>query len=102
MGTVVVSRPDDERERWIDWNQYAKGEGIAYCITPRGGWTRQSPPNYVERSLALLGPTADTARLRDVMAALRTVVRRADGTVPVRIVGRGQGGILAAYAAAFV
>ncbi len=59
-------------------------------------WTRKNPPNYVERSCALLGFTADTGRVWDVMQARRTAA--ATGT-PLWLAGSGAGGIIAAYAA---
>ncbi|MBM4001044.1 MAG: hypothetical protein FJ297_16170 [Planctomycetes bacterium] len=85
---------------------------IVLC-EPRGmgvsRWTKKNPPNYVERSLVLLGRTVDTGRIRDVAAAaryVRTVGVEPDSTgsiAPRRIAvcGRGAAGILAAYAAVF-
>jgi dienelactone hydrolase len=47
---------------------------VVYC-EPRGigatKWTRKNPPNYVERSHALLGRTVDVGRVWDVIAATR-------------------------------
>jgi hypothetical protein len=70
-----------------------------FCVvSPRGygerQWTRKNPPNTVERSLALLGQTADSGRVRDVIAVLVA-------QLPVKgpVIGRGQAGIIAAYAA---
>lgn len=66
-------------------------------VFPRGvgptAWTRRNPPNTVERSLALLGDTADAGRVRDVAAVLAGQQGR------VRLVGRGPAGVVAAYAA---
>ncbi len=59
-------------------------------------WTRKSPPNTVERALALLGDTADAGRVRDVAAVLTGQPAR------VRLVGRGPAGVVAAYAALLV
>jgi pimeloyl-ACP methyl ester carboxylesterase len=62
-------------------------------------WTCKSPPNYVERSLALLGRTADTGRVWDIAAAARFLRRQYDPGVPIHVAGRGAAGVLAAYAA---
>ena len=75
-------------------------------IVPRGlheAWTVKSPPNYVERSHALLGMTVDQERVGDVMAAVRAIDPHAksQGVDSYRVVGRGQSGILGAYAALF-
>ena len=59
-------------------------------------WTRKNPPNTVERSLPLLGQTADSGRVRDVAAML------AGQPGKVRLVGTGAAGVIAAYAALFV
>jgi cephalosporin-C deacetylase-like acetyl esterase len=59
-------------------------------------WTVKSPPNYVERSHALLGLTVDRGRVYDIAAMAQHLSR--DG-VRVKVVGRGQAGVLAAYAA---
>src|SRR5262249_29853754 len=65
-------------------------DGKPSCIVqPSTGWTRKNPPNTVERSLALLGMTADSLRVSELIAA------PANG----HFVGRGEAGILAAYAA---
>ncbi len=64
------------------------------------GWSHKSPPNYVERSHALLGQTADECRLQDALAVIRWS-RQARDSKPWRVVGRGEPGILAAYAALF-
>jgi dienelactone hydrolase len=76
------------------------GDRLLVGVYPRGtgptAWTRRNPPNTVERSLALLGDTADAGRIRDVAMAL------AGQPEKVRIVGRGAAGVVAAYAALLV
>jgi hypothetical protein len=62
-------------------------------------WTKKSPPNYVERAHALLGRTVDEGRVWDICAVARFFEQQNGRKVPV--VGRGQAGILAAYAALF-
>jgi cephalosporin-C deacetylase-like acetyl esterase len=76
--------------------------GVSFL--PRGAgetlaWTRKSPPNYVERAHALLGRTVDEGRVWDICAVARYFKEQTGRGVPV--VGRGQAGILAAYAALF-
>jgi dienelactone hydrolase len=71
-------------------------------ILPRGSiipWTQTSPPNYVARALALLGHTVDEGRLRDVIAVRRYHKNAGFKVDAVDMVGRGQAGILVAYAA---
>ena len=64
-------------------------------------WTLKSPPNYVERSVSLIGATVDSGRALDVMGAAVTASRLGNGKITWRVVGRGQVGIIAAYAALF-
>jgi hypothetical protein len=64
-------------------------------------FTRKSPPNYVERSHALLGQTVDHGRVWDIGGIARLVDVEAQEKTGVRVIGRGQAGILAAYAALF-
>jgi cephalosporin-C deacetylase-like acetyl esterase len=64
-------------------------------------WTRKSPPNYVERSMTLLGSTVDTGRVRDIIATVRLLASGGKGKRRLILAGRGQAGILAAYAALF-
>jgi cephalosporin-C deacetylase-like acetyl esterase len=74
-----------------------------FWLTARGtsndSWTKKSPPNYVERAHALLGRTADQGRVWDVRAAIAYLDPKAKREW--KLVGWGQGGILAAYAALF-
>lgn len=68
---------------------------------PRGigatKWTRKNPPNYVERSHALLGRTVDTGRAWDVIAAAKYLAT--EKKLPVHVAGNRAAGVLAAYAA---
>ena len=99
--TLVVSGPDEDfatiRRTWTA--RFGNDTKLWGIVVPRGHlenrWTRKNPPNTVERSLALLGQTADTGRVRDVAS----VVGSSRPKEPFRVVGRGQAGILAAYAA---
>ncbi|MDP1797381.1 MAG: prolyl oligopeptidase family serine peptidase [Planctomycetaceae bacterium] len=73
-----------------------------YLIHPRGvgktAWTRKNPPNYVERSHALLGRTVDTSRVSDV-AAVAKVLKALPDSHAIHVAGLGNDAILAAYAA---
>src|SRR5262249_9849680 len=99
---------DDERDVELpDWARSWKDPGMYWVTYPRGGWTKKSPPNYVEQAEALLGRTVDEGRVRDV-AAIAALLQSAEipelklkGKQKLRVVGRGQTGILAAYAALF-
>jgi dienelactone hydrolase len=103
--TLIVLNPDENAakagEAWI--NRYP-GASVTFAMHPRGGgdrqWTRKNPPNTVERSLALLGQTVDSGRVRDVVAVHSN--RPPQGKpFPIRLVGTGPAGIIAAYAAMF-
>jgi dienelactone hydrolase len=77
------------------WARPLVGEAPALLVAPRGGWTRKNPPNTVERSMALLGTTADAGRVFDVIATARSLGG------PWTVAGRRQAGILGAYAALY-
>jgi hypothetical protein len=73
-----------------------------WFLAPRGipdRWTDKSPPNYVERAHALLGRTVDTGRIRDIIATARHLKEKEK--IDIKLIGREQAGILAAYAALF-
>lgn len=102
--TGVVLNPDEKGAR-PSWPA-ASDDRILY-LEPAGvgrtEWTRRNPPNYVERALALVGQTADSLRVHELVAALRedAELRRQGRRPPTRTVlaGRGAAGVLAAYAA---
>jgi dienelactone hydrolase len=88
-----------EKPAWV--KQLPPGKGPEVALYPRGiinPWSHKSPPNYVERSHALLGRTVDTGRLYDVLSMVRAHYN-GDRSPPLTLVGRGQAGIIAAYAA---
>ena len=91
--------------KWPDRDRLLGG-GYTSGLYTRGApestsWERKSPPNYVERSLALLGQTVDVGRVRDIIAVLRKIDSRFDKKRDWKVVGVGQAGILATYAALF-
>ncbi len=98
---VVLGEGDAEKPEVPDWlGKRAAGYEVRLFV-PRGtgrvSWTRKNPPNYVERSFALLGQTVDEGRAHDVVAAVRWLSAQ-DGR-RWSVAGRGQAGILAGYAA---
>jgi hypothetical protein len=72
-----------------------------WLVYPRGidhnEWTKKSPPTYVERAHALLGRTVDEGRVWDVIATAKYLQKEYKS--PVRLIGAGQAGVIAAYAA---
>jgi dienelactone hydrolase len=99
---MVVQNPDADKSAtgWLK-RAYEVGDCVYLC-SPRGvgltRWTRKNPPNYVERSCALLGFTVDTGRVWDIIATARYLHDNYDGKVPVYALGEGAAGVLAAYA----
>jgi dienelactone hydrolase len=113
-GTLLAVLNADEAGTTPDWvrdigDQYA---AVVLC-EPRGigatAWTRRNPPNYVERSHALLGRTVDTGRVWDVIAAARLLAAEQAGgesnnatdkhPAGVHVAGQGPAALWAAYAA---
>ncbi len=106
---LLVVLGEDEAGTTPAWlTDVAKPDQQVVFCEPRGigstRWTRSNPPNYVERSHALLGRTVDTGRVWDVAAAAAYLQTRLNGrdtppAVSVDVAGRGGAGIIAAYAA---
>ena len=84
-----------------DWLNNVAG-GTVVLVAPRGtGGDRWSDPApyYVRRSLALLGRTVDGGRLLDVLTVAGELLDQIPpGKRRVTIAGRGQAGVIAAYA----
>jgi len=91
--TFVVLNPTDDFAQGLP--PWAEGVTRPQLFHPPTGWTMKSPPNTVERSLALLGMTTDSLRVAALVRACEAVGE------PVHVVGKGEAGILAAYAALF-
>ncbi len=105
-GTLLVLNPDEEILKVTqDWAKPFVDERTVLAVLPRGGvplrWTGNKTPNYVERAHVLIGSTVDTGRVRDVAGAARLFDERHKGKIAWRVVGRGQAGAIAAYAALF-
>ena len=85
--TVVLNAQDAPSDQMPAWaSPIVSGKPFS-IVQPSTGWTRKNPPNTVERSMVLLGMTADSVRVSELVAA--------NG----HLVGRGEAGVLAAYAA---
>jgi hypothetical protein len=97
---VTAAGSTDETLVWAR-DQRQTGDAL-YQLQPRGvgptRWTRNNPPNYVERSHVLLGRTVDTGRIWDVIAAAR-YLRNENEQIEVHVVADGNAALLAAYGA---
>ena len=87
--TVVLNAQDPASTQMPPWAAPIVSGRPACIVQPSTGWTRKNPPNTVERSMALLGMTADSMRVSELVAAPPNA----------HFVGRGEAGVLAAYAA---
>lgn len=85
------------------WKQLAgEQDGIYVCQTRGAGdtrWTRNNPPNYVERAHYLLGRTVDSGRVWDLAATARHLKELDKGHRSICLGGEGAAGALAIYAA---
>jgi hypothetical protein len=97
---VQTSGKENPLPRWVETIRLP-ADGVYRC-EPRGigdtRWTAKNPPNTVLRAHALLGRTADTGRVYDVIATAR-YLRKMHKTARIEVIGEGSGAILAAYAA---
>jgi hypothetical protein len=101
---LVVFGPADANKDFKEVVEEHVGKGGFGLYSPRGvdlPWTTKSPPNYVERAHALLGQTVDEGRVWDVVAAVHFFEARQKRKPQWKLVGRGQAGVIAAYAALF-
>jgi cephalosporin-C deacetylase-like acetyl esterase len=97
---IVIDPMAEEVSVPPTWAERLVGRVRFEVLQCRGGWTRKSRPNYVERAHALLGRTVDQGRVWDVAVAFRQRAS-SDPRSRLRVIGRGQDGIIAAYAALF-
>jgi len=84
-----------------DWLTELVDQEQFHQLWLRGGTTKKSPPNYFERSHVLLGRTIDDGRVWDVAATVRYLAGEDKAKRGWRVIGRGQAGVIAAYAALF-
>jgi len=105
---LLVVLNEDEVGTTPAWLQSVTTDNptIVLCETRGIGatrWTRKNPPNYVERSHALLGRTVDTGRVWDIIAAssyLREKFTAGETKPKIEVAGRAASAILVGYAAA--
>ena len=100
---VLCVAQDDGEPRLPAWlSALCQADDAVFSIVPRGygrsRWTRENPPNYVERAHVLLGRTVDTGRVTDVIAAAKLLRQRYPQT-PVVVAGDQAAAVIAAYAA---
>jgi hypothetical protein len=102
--TLVVLNPDEDLVNTKEAETNRLPQSFQFGMFTRGGfeqqWTRKNPPNTIERSLALLGQTPDSGRVRDVATFLAWDHK--EQKRQVRVLGHRQAGVIGAYAAAHV
>jgi cephalosporin-C deacetylase-like acetyl esterase len=101
---LLVLNPDEAEDKTPEWiKPHVRDTDTVFLLSPRGcgslKWSRKNPPNYVERAHALLGRTVDTGRVWDVQAVARWLHETDFGGCELVVAGKGQAGVLAAYAA---
>lgn len=89
--TFVVLNPTDDFAKGLP--AWAEGATRPQLFQPPTGWTLKNPPNTVERSLALLGMTADSLRVASLVRAIEAA------NEPVQVIAKGDAAVIAAYAA---
>ncbi len=106
---LLVVLNDDEAGTTPKWlkDVSTQERTVVFC-EPRGigatKWTTKNPPNYIERSHALLGRTVDAGRVWDVIAATRYLrdgvdIEKRGGLPDIYVAGKGAAGLISAYAA---
>jgi cephalosporin-C deacetylase-like acetyl esterase len=102
---LVILNPDEHEGQLPEWAETVIPSGLAAVIlSPRGSgettrWTEKNPPNYVARAHALLGRTIDGGRVWDVQAVARMLHEAEGNELTIGVAGRGNAGIIGAYAA---
>jgi hypothetical protein len=98
--TLYVLNEGESLSEFPEWaTALTSGEPYA-LLAPRGvgatAWTPESA-NYVTRAHLCIGRTIDQGRVWDIAA----IGRHLNGDGPIKVIGRGQAGILGVYAALF-
>ena len=98
---VVLVVAGEDAPGYAAAKPWIESDDTVYVCEPRGigrtRWTSKTP-NYVRRSLALLGRTVDSGRLWDVIAAARYLEAQSPAKGSLQVVGQGKSAVLAAYA----
>ena len=98
---LIVLNEGETDEAVPPWAAELVGDHAAVVLSPRGvGPTERTikKPYYFLRSMALLGRTIDSGRVWDVMAFVGGCGR---AKTTWKVAGRGQAGVIGAYAALF-
>jgi dienelactone hydrolase len=102
--TLIVIGDDVPDAKWLERFPGAALFGTRGSAL-RGEWTKKSPPNTVARSHILLGQTVDQKRVFDIIAVAKAqadkLKKKESLKASIKLIGRGEQGILAAYAALF-
>ena len=104
---LVILNADEPEGKLPAWtNGTAMAGQSTVTISPRGcgeslAWTRKNPPNYVERAHALIGRTVDAGRVYDIQSVARWLHEAEGNELTIGVAGRGEAGVLGAYAALF-
>jgi cephalosporin-C deacetylase-like acetyl esterase len=100
---LAVLDKDESLDSKPQWLSKATGGEAVLLVAPRGSGPLRfddPAPFYIQRSLPLLGRTLDSCRLADVMAASSALMSsQGGGPKRLKIIGHGQAGVIAAYAA---
>ncbi|MDB5348289.1 MAG: Prolyl oligopeptidase family protein [Schlesneria sp.] len=102
---LIILNADESEGQLPEWASKVIPHGQAVVIvSPRGSgqttkWTATNPPNYVARASALLGRTVDIGRIWDIQSVARMLHEVEGNELTIGVAGRGQAGILGAYAA---
>jgi cephalosporin-C deacetylase-like acetyl esterase len=104
-GALILVNEEIAKDPGSEWAKPFTANGSRAVLVHRGmglqAWSKKSPPNYVERSHALLGRTVDQGRVWDIIASVRYLEGESKGKRDWKVIGKGQDGVLAAYAALF-
>ena len=99
---LIVISPDEDPVQLPTWAQPLVANHPALLLCSRGvgpgAWTKEEFPYPIVRAMALIGATVDGGRVWDIMTVAG---RRAGDGARWHAAGRGQAGILAAYAALY-
>jgi cephalosporin-C deacetylase-like acetyl esterase len=102
---LIILNADEPEGQLPEWASKVIPHGQAVVIvSPRGSgsttkWTATNPPNYVQRAHALVGRTVDIGRVWDIQAVARMLHEVEGNELTIGVAGRGQAGVLGAYAA---
>ena len=100
---LIVQNPSETEDASGLIKKLSRPGDLVFTVAARGvgktQWTQKNPPNFVERSHALLGRTVDAGRVRDIAAAACYLRNEHGKDIPICVSGEGIGGVLAAYAA---